>query len=59
MGAYQEAVRMLLESELVCANCAAENIGRKKYVELDAHGRAACNACGHMWTVKSCEREDR
>ncbi len=48
---YSEAVRQLLESELQCPHCGAENVPGKggKHIELDAYGLAFCQVCGGDW----------
>jgi predicted RNA-binding Zn-ribbon protein involved in translation (DUF1610 family) len=53
---FNQAVRQMRESELRCPGCKEVNIpGRKKKIELDAHYRATCDNCGHVWSDKEPE----
>jgi len=44
---FTAAVRELLEAELRCPNCGAENVPGKrgKHIELNERGVAVCNVC--------------
>jgi transcription elongation factor Elf1 len=48
---YSEAVRQLLESELRCPHCGAENVAGKsgKHIEVQPDGLAVCNSCLGDW----------
>lgn len=45
---FSEAVRQLIEADLRCIHCGAENVpGRGgKHIQIDEYGLAVCTVCG-------------
>lgn len=53
MSQFTDAVKLLRDSEIVCPKCHATNVpGASPTIVVDPYDHAACDQCGHSWTVK-------
>lgn len=53
MGQFEDAVRQLRQSELICPFCGEANRPQAPHlIKLEADGKAVCDVCGRDWTPK-------
>lgn len=57
LAPLDEATRQQLEAALVCRCGAMNRPGIRPTVEIDDHGRVACNQCGRVGHVQDFRKE--
>lgn len=55
---YRAAVKQLLEAELCCPHCGAQNAERRLYVTLEPNGTAACSVCSRVGSVEDFRQQE-
>ena len=57
-SAFREAAKEQPTDEPRCPKCRGFNLPApaKPSIEIDAHGRATCDECGHVWVLPDKQR---